>query len=116
MMTRDEAIAETRRLIDEGERLLRLPTLGALRLWLQLSDDFLAATWGTMDRYHLAWLMVGKPEDAVRGRAMTADEEAHYVRDVAAQKTAALRMSVAALETRHMPFVGETPPSGARHR
>lgn len=112
-MTRDEAIAETRRLVEEGERLLRAPTLGGLRLWLQLTDDFLAATWGTMDRYHLAWLMVGKPEDAVRGRAMTADEEARYVRAVAGQKTAALRMSLGALETQHMPFVGETQSPGA---
>ncbi len=57
--------------------------MGALRLWLQLSDDTLAAAWGSMDRYHLAWLSVGKPKETVRGRPMTADEEAAYVREVA---------------------------------
>ena len=61
-----------------------------------------------MDRYHLAWLMVGKPKAIVRGRPMTADEEAAYVREVAEQKTAALRMSLDAVERQGMPFVGET--------
>ena len=61
-----------------------------------------------MDRYHLAWLMVGKPKGIVRGRPMTADEEAAYVREVAGQKTAALRMSLDAVERQGMPFVGET--------
>jgi hypothetical protein len=107
-MTRDELIRQTRRLIDEGERLQQSPTLGALRLWLQLSDDLLSMAWGSMDRYHLAWLMVGKSKEIVRGRRMTPDEEAAYVRDVAEQKTAALRMSLKAVEEQSMPFLGET--------
>ena len=107
-MTRDELIRETRRLIAEGERLDAAPSLGGLRLWLQLSDDLLSSAWGAMDRYHLAWLLVGKPKDVVRGRPMTADEEAAYVREVADQKTAALRMSLQALDEQQMPFVGES--------
>jgi hypothetical protein len=106
-MTRDELIERTRQLIAEGERLVAQPSLGALRLWLQLSDDLLAAAWGSMDRYHLAWLMVGKPKSVVRGRPMTPDEEAAYVREVAEQKTAALRMSLDAVERQGMPFRGE---------
>jgi hypothetical protein len=39
---------------------------------------------------------------------MTPDEEAAYVREVATQKTAALRMSLDAVERQRMPFVGET--------
>ena len=39
---------------------------------------------------------------------MTEDEEAAYVREVATQKTAALRMSLDAVERQGMPFVGET--------
>ena len=77
-------------------------------MWLQRSDDLLATAWGSMDRYHLAWLLVGKPKAIVRGRPMTADEEAAYVREVADQKTAALRMSLDAVERQGMPFVGET--------
>ena len=61
-----------------------------------------------MDRYHLAWLMVGKPKEIIRGRPMTPEEEAAYVREVAGQKTAALRMSLDAVERQGMPFKGET--------
>ena len=118
-MTREELILRTRQLIDEGDRIGREPSLGALRVWLKLSDDLLAAAWGEMDRYHLAWLMVGKPKGIVRGREMTADEEAAYVREVAGQKTAALRMSLDAVERRGMPFAGEdrgaAPAAGRNH-
>jgi hypothetical protein len=107
-VTRDELIASTRQLVDEGDRLMADPSLGAMQVWLQLSDDLLASAWGSMDRYHLAWLMVGKPKAIVRGRALTADEEADYVREVATQKTAALRMSLDAVERQGMPFVGES--------
>jgi hypothetical protein len=107
-VTRDELIVATRQLVDEGDRLRANPSLGGLQVWLQRSDDLLATAWGSMDRYHLAWLMVGKPKGIVRGRAMTADEEAAYVREVAEQKTAALRMSLDAIERQHMPFVGES--------
>ena len=106
-MTRDELILRTRQLIAEGERLDAQPSLIALQTWLQLSDDLLATAWGSMDRYHLAWLMVGKPKDIIRGRALTPDEEAAYVREVAEAKTAALRMSLDAVERQGMPFVGE---------
>jgi hypothetical protein len=105
---RRQLIHETRRLIAEGERLERAPSMGALRLWIKLSDDLLSTAWGQMDRYHLAWLMVGRP-DAVRGRRMTEEEESDYVRQVARQKTAALRMSLKAVEEQHMPFLGESP-------
>jgi len=107
-VTRDELISRTRQLVEEGERLAASPSLSALQLWLQLSDDLLATAWGSMDRYHLAWLMVGKPKGVVRGRPMSGAEEAAYVREVAEQKTAALRMSLNAVERQNMPFVGET--------
>jgi len=107
-VTRDELISRTRQLVEEGERLAMSPSLSALQIWLQLSDDLLSTAWGSMDRYHLAWLMVGKPKSAIRGRSMSAAEEAAYVREVAAQKTAALRMSLEAVERHGMPFVGET--------
>jgi len=107
-MRRSELIQHTRQLIAEGERLDKQPSLIALRTWLQLSDELHSRAWGSMDRYHLAWLMVGR-SDAIRGRAMNDEEEAAYVRDVAGQKTAALRMSLKALDEQHMPFLGESP-------
>ena len=105
-LTRTELIERTSRLVAEGERLTANPSLQGLQVWLQLSDELLSAAWGTMDRYHLSWLMVGKPKTTVRGRPMTHAEEVAYVREVAEQKTAALRMSLDAVE-RRMPFVGE---------
>jgi len=105
---REELVSRTRQLIDEGERLVANPSIAALKVWLQLSDDLLARAWGSMDRYHLAWLQVGRPSAAVRGRPMTPDEEAAYVREVAAAKSAVLRMSLEAADRLAMPFVGET--------
>ncbi len=107
-MTRDELIRRTRQLIAEGERLGADPSLTSFQTWLQLSDDLLATAWGTMDRYHLAWLMVGKPKSMVRGRSLTVDEEAAYVREVAAAKTEVLRTSLDAVDRQRMPFRGET--------
>ena len=107
-MMRDELVRRTRQLVQEGERLQASPSHAALKVWLQLTDDLLSVAWGQMDRYHLAWLQVGRPREIVRGRPMTPDEEASYVREVAAAKTAVLRMSVDALTRHGMPFVGET--------
>jgi hypothetical protein len=113
-MTRTELIERTSRLIAEGERLQKQPSLVSLRTWLQLSDELLSSAWGQMDRYHLAWLSVGRSND-IRGRPMTDSEEQAYVRTVAAQKSAALKMSLKAAEG-HMPFLGETtePAAGPR--
>jgi putative heme degradation protein len=107
-MTRRELIDRTKQLVAEGDRLVANPSLDGLRTWLQLSDDLLSAAWGRMDRYHLAWLQVGRPTNIVRGRAMTEVEADAYVREVAAAKIAVLRMSAEAVERRGMPFVGET--------
>ena len=106
-MTRDELVSRTRQLVEEGERLQTQPTLRGLQTWLQLSDDLLSSAWGSMDRYHLAWLMVGKPKQIIRGRPLTPDEETAYVREVAEAKTSALRMSLDAVDRQGMPFVGE---------
>jgi hypothetical protein len=107
-VTREELVRRTRQLIEEGDRLAANPGGAALKVWLQLTDQLLADAWGPMDRYHLAWLQVGRPSEAIRGRPMTPDEEASYVREVASAKTAVLRMSVEALTRHGMPFVGET--------
>ncbi len=108
-VTRDEYIAAMRTLIREGERLAQHPSMVALRTWIAGSDELLRNAWGSMDRYHLSWLMVGRPADTVRGRAMSPAEEAGYVREVARAKTAALRMSLKAVEEDHMPFLGQGP-------
>jgi len=108
-VTRDQLISETGRLVSEGERLQSQPSMAAMRTWIALTDELLRAAWGSMDRYHLSWLSVGRPSGAIRGRAMTEDEEDAYVREVAVAKTAVLRMSLKAVAEDGMPFVGETP-------
>jgi hypothetical protein len=113
-MTREELIARTTQLVDEGVRLQANPSLDALRTWLQLSDDLLWRAWGSMDRYHLTWLQVGRPKSIVRGRSMRDDEAAAYVREIAAAKTAVLTMSLDAVGRLRMPFVGETGGTGRR--
>lgn len=107
-MRREVLVERTRQLVEEGDRIVANPSSAALKVWLQLSDDLLSAAWGSMDRYHLAWLQVGRPSGSIRGRAMSPDEETAYVREVAAAKTAVLRMSVDSLTRHGMPFVGET--------
>jgi len=107
-VTRDQYIAATRALMAEGERITERPSMPALRTWIAASDELLSNAWGSMDRYHLSWLMVGRPADVVRGRATTDEETADYVREVATAKTAALRMSLKAVEEDGMPFLGET--------
>jgi hypothetical protein len=106
-MTRDQYVRQVRRLVAEGERLQQAPSLASLRTWIATSDELLQAAWGPMDRYHLAWLGVGRPSGAVRGRTMSAAEEADYVRQVAAAKTEVLRLSLRAVDVDGMPFLGE---------
>lgn len=109
-VTRDEYIRQVRQLIEVGIRLQGQPDMPELQGWIGESDELLRTAWGSMDRYHLSWLMVGRPADSVRGRAMSGAEEAAYVRDVARDKTAALRMSLKAVEDDGMPFKGESHP------
>lgn len=111
-MTRDEYIEAVRALIAEGERIEQVPSLAALRTWTAASDALLAEAWGQMDRYHLAWLGVGRPAGTVRGRVMTGTEEAAYVREVATARTAVLRLSLRAVAEDGMPFVGESRATG----
>ena len=72
------------------------------------SDDLLAVAWGSMDRYHLAWLEVGRIAQPLRGREITPDEEAQEIRSVVSAKGAVLRTSLDAVERQGMPFLGET--------
>jgi len=42
-VTREELVKRTRQLIDEGDRLTANPSIAALKVWLQLTDELLSA-------------------------------------------------------------------------
>lgn len=107
-MKRDELVRQTQALVDEGDRIARAPSRAALNTWLAASDALLSAAWGQMDRYHQAWLDVGRIAQPLRGRSLSADEEAAEVRAVVAAKGAVLRASLDAVDRLGMPFLGET--------
>lgn len=89
-MSRRRFLELTDRLIVEGERLIADPDWNLFRLWLLNSDELLERVWGRMDRYHLAWLNVGRgsgPAGAPLDEAATQ----RFVAEVASAKLAVLR-------------------------
>ncbi len=111
-MKREDLISQTRRLMEEGDRINRAPSRPALNTWLAASDALLSDAWGSMDRYHLAWLEVGRIAQPLRGREISEAEEEQEIRAVVTAKGAVLRTSLDAVERLRMPFLGETQPRG----
>ena len=109
-MKREDLVSQTRRLIEEGDRIDRSPSRAALNTWLAASAALLSEAWGSMDRYHLAWLAVGRIAQPLRGREISSDEEAQEIRSVVSAKGAVMRASLDAVERQGMPFLGETRP------
>jgi hypothetical protein len=107
-MKREDLVRQTQDLIDQGDRIARAPSRAALNTWLAASDALLASAWGQMDRYHQAWLDVGRIAQPLRGRQISEQEEADEVCAVVAAKGAVLRASLDAVERLGMPFLGET--------
>lgn len=96
-MTRDAFLAATDGLIAQGDRLAAAPEWDAFRAWLLESDQLLESVWGRMDRYHLAWLNVGR-DSAPAGSALDAAGSARFIAEVARAKVAVLRTMRTAVE------------------
>ena len=60
VMSRAAFLAATDELIATGDALAEHPDWDRFRDWLLVSDRLLERVWGRMDRYHLAWLNVGR--------------------------------------------------------
>jgi hypothetical protein len=90
VMTRSDFLARTDALIAEGDRLAAEPDFEAFRAWLIESDQLLERVWGRMDRYHLAWLNVGR-DSAPPGSPLDEAGTARFVTDVSRAKVAVLR-------------------------
>ncbi len=89
-MSRRHFLELTDALVAEGERLLEDPDWNRFRLWLLNSDELLERVWGRMDRYHLAWLNVGR-DSAQPGSSLDDEGTRRFVSEVTGAKLAVLR-------------------------
>ena len=110
VMTRSAFLAATDALIAEGDRLAATPEWDAFRAWLLESDQLLESVWGRMDRYHLAWLNVGR-DSAPPGSPLDEAGTAHFVTEVASAKVAVLRTMRTAVERQGWRRLADDEPS-----
>ncbi len=99
VMSRRAFLDATDRLIADGERLVERPDWNLFRAWLLNSDELLERVWGRMDRYHLAWLNVGR-DPAPPGSLLDEEGTGRFVTEVASAKLAVLRTMRGAVEAR----------------
>jgi hypothetical protein len=89
-MSRAAFLAATDALIATGDALIADPSWDRFRDWLIESDALLERVWGRMDRYHLAWLNVGR-DSAPPGSTLDEAGTRRFVAEVANAKLAVLR-------------------------
>jgi hypothetical protein len=106
VMSRRRFLALTDRLIGEGETLIRQPDWNLFRAWLLNSDELLERVWGRMERYHLAWLNVGR-DSAPSGSELDQPGTHRFIAEVASAKLAVLRTMRAAVERRGSPRLSD---------
>jgi hypothetical protein len=97
VMSRAAFLEATDGLIATGERLMADPDWEGFRAWLLDSDQLLERVWGRMDRYHLAWLNVGR-DSAPPGSALDEEGTRRFIAEVASGKLAVLRTMRSAVE------------------
>src|SRR5438093_3183262 len=90
VMSRKRFLELTDQLIAQGDRLVTDPDWNLFRLWLLNSDELLERVWGRMDRYHLAWLNVGR-DSAPPGSELDEEGTRRFVAEVSRGKLAVLR-------------------------
>lgn len=89
-MSRRRFLEQTDWLIADGEALLVAPHWDLFRAWLLNSDELLERVWGRMDRYHLAWLNVGR-DSAPSGSDLDEAGTARFIAELASAKLVVLR-------------------------
>ena len=89
-MSRAAFLAATDALIETGDALVAEPDWDRFRSWLMESDALLERVWGRMDRYHLAWLNVGRGS-APPGSSLDDAGTRRFIAEVAGGKLAVLR-------------------------
>jgi hypothetical protein len=111
-MSRAEFLAATDELIGTGEELLAEPGWDRFRAWLLESDRLLERVWGRMDRYHLAWLNVGR-DSAPPGSVLDEAGTRRFVTEVASAKLAVLRTMRTSVERQGSTFLSDDPQPDA---
>jgi hypothetical protein len=107
-MSRAAFLDATDRLIRAGESLLAEPDWDRFRTWLLESDRLLERVWGRMDRYHLAWLNVGR-DSAPPGSSLDEEGTGRFIVEVAGAKLAVLRTMRIAVERHGSPSLSDDP-------
>jgi len=90
VMSRAAFLAATDRLVADGVTLHDEPDWDRFRAWLLESDRLLESVWGRMDRYHLAWLNVGR-DSAPPGSTLDVEGTRRFIAEVSDAKLAVLR-------------------------
>jgi hypothetical protein len=108
-MSRAEFLAATDRLIATGDALVDDPDWDRFRAWLLDSDRLLERVWGRMDRYHLAWLNVGRGS-APPGASLDDAGTRQFVAEVASAKLAVLRTMRTSVERQGWTTLSDDPP------
>ncbi|HEX7225756.1 MAG TPA: hypothetical protein VF367_09285 [Candidatus Limnocylindria bacterium] len=108
VMSRAAFLAETDALIATGERLAADPDWDGFRDWLLVSDRLLERVWGRMDRYHLAWLNVGRGS-APTGSDLDDAGTRQFITEVASGKLAVLRTMRVTVERQGWTLLSDDP-------
>jgi hypothetical protein len=111
-MSRTAFLEATDELIGIGEELVAAPDWDRFRAWLLQSDRLLERVWGRMDRYHLAWLNVGR-DSAPPGSSLDEEGTRRFIVEVAGAKLAVLRTMRAAVERQGSTFLSDDHPGHA---
>jgi hypothetical protein len=111
-MSRASFLAATDELIATGEALVADPAWDTFRAWLLDSDRLLERVWGRMDRYHLAWLNVGR-DSAPPGSLLDEDGTRRFIAEVASAKLAVLRTMRASVERQGWTLLSDDPQDDA---
>ena len=111
-MSRAAFLEATDQLSGTGEQLVEEPEWDRFRLWLLESDRLLELVWGRMDRYHLAWLNVGR-DSAPPGSDLDEEGTHRFIVEVAGAKLAVLRTMRSSVERRGWTFLSDDPEQEA---
>ena len=111
-MSRAEFLSATDALIATGDALVAEPAWDGFRDWLLASDQLLERVWGRMDRYHLAWLNVGRGSSPP-GSPLDEAGTRRFIAEVASGKLAVLRTMRTSVERQGWTLLSDDPPDDA---